>query len=1036
VLSIDAVAHYANDLQRQLATGHAAEHAYRPALQRLMEQIGEIDAVNDPKQSAYGSPDFVFLRRGSQDLIYGWAEAKDVSADLSKVEKSEQLRRYSGYSNLFLTNYIEFRFYSSGTRYADIVIGDVIDSGIQLRPENYEMLATLLGGFLAQKPQPITSGARLAAVMGGIARRIRTAVGYYLSVPSDRNADLLGIFELIKDLLVHDLDSDSFADMYAQTLVYGLFAARYNDASPDDFTRSEARDLVPRSNPFLQQFFDHIAGTNFDRRLARIVDELCEIFTVSNVREIVHQHLKQTSLTGDPTDDMDPIIHFYEDFLQAYDADQRKKMGAYYTPVPIVRFMVRMVDYLLKTEFGLPSGIADTSKTQRAVLRAERKVSYEFHKVQILDPAVGTATFLNEIVEFIRRGFSGQEGRWPAYVREDLVPRLSGFELMMAPYTVAHLKLGLTLRESGVSDFGGRLGVYLTNTLSEGIDQPQTLFHFGLAEAVTQEALHAGEIKTERPIMIVIGNPPYSAISSNETDSANTLVERYKFEPGGQAKLKERKHWLNDDYVKFISFAEQMIERNGAGLVAMITNHGYLDNPTFRGMRWRLAQTFDAIYILDLHGNTMKKETSPDQVKDQNVFQIQQGVAIIFGVRTGKAIADTRTKREPARLMHADLWGTRVEKFARLNADDVDWSRLEIVEPMNYFVPRDLTGEDEYRAGISVADLCPLKVTCVVTMGDGFIVAKSRKVLEERLKRFAAGDYDAAALRREFALGKNYPDWIIGQLSDFEIDDSRFIRYLYRPFDERWIYLDRRVVWRPRDKVTRHFLGHENLGLIMSRQAITDHWSHIQLTQNVADNRVHYSNKGIPLEVPLYIYDDDGGRIANFDAASLHALTRHLTVEVTPETIFDYIYGILHSPVYRERFQEFLKHDFPRIPIPGSDYEWHRLVEIGGRLRDLHLMPRLGKTDLVTTYPITGSDTVDAVRFVQQRVWINADQYFGGVSEAAWQTAIGGYQPAQRWLKDRQGERLCSDDIAHYQELIAVLARTDEIVRLIDSDAE
>jgi len=821
--------------------------------------------------------------------------------------------------------------------------------------------------------------------------------------------------------------------MYAQTLVYGLFAARYNDTSPDDFTRAEARDLVPKSNPFLQQFFDHIAGANFDWRLARIVDELCEIFAVSSVREIVHQHLVQPSLLGDQTDDMDPIIHFYEDFLQAYDPDQRKKLGAYYTPVPVVRFMVRMVDHLLKTEFGLAAGIADTSKTRRTVVRAHKKVAYEFHKVQILDPAAGTATFLNEIIEFIRRGFQGQEGRWPSYVREDLVPRLSGFELMMAPYTVAHLKLGLTLRESGVSDFGGRLGVYLTNTLDEGMSQPQTLFHFGLAEAVAQEALHAGEIKTERPIMVVIGNPPYSAISSNETEWANALVDRYKVEPGGQAKLKERKHWLNDDYVKFLSFAEQMIERNGSGVMAMITNHGYLDNPTFRGMRWRLAQTFDAIYVLDLHGNTMKKETNPRGGKDENVFQIQQGVAIVFGVRTGKETADRRTKRQPARVMHADLWGTRREKFAQLNADDVHWQDLDLVEPMNHFLPRDLSGEDDYREGVSVAELCPVKVTGVVTMGDPFIVATSRAALEERLARFASGDYDAAELRREFSLGKNYPEWIVSQQPGFEFDGSRIIRYAYRPFDERWTYLDKRVIWRTRDKMSRHFLGHANLGLVVSRQAITDSWSHVQVTPHVADNRIHYSNKGIPLEIPLYLYHDDGSREANLDAATLRRLTMNVSAAVEPEDVFDYVYGVLHSPAYRATYETFLKNDFPRVPVPRDNNEWDMVIGFGRRLRELHLMDTSAAIEVATTYAVVGSDVVENVRFHAGRVWINDDQYFGAVPEVAWNLPVGGYLPARRWLKDRKGNMLDSNDIEHYQRIIAVLAKTDEIMREIDA---
>jgi hypothetical protein len=1028
--AIDA---YLVEIAKQLSSGSAAEHAYRPALQRLMESFGGNTAVNDPKRSEHGAPDFVFKNSSNAAIALGYAEAKDIDINLDVAEGSEQMRRYAGYANLILTNYLEFRFYRNGAKYQTLLVAERQGDGITPLPTRFAALSTELAAFLELPPESITDGARLAEVMGAKAQRIRLNVAWFLTDRHERSKseELIRIYGLIKELLVHDLDASKFADMYAQTLVYGLFAARYDDPSSDTFSRQEARDLLPASNPFLREFFDHIAGPHFDKRLAFIVDELCAVFAVSGVRAIVHEHIIRPTLTGDPTDDKDPIIHFYEDFLQAYDPEQRKKMGAYYTPVPVVRFMVRMVDHLLRGEFGL-TGLADTSKTRRTVIRADKKVTYEFHKVQILDPAVGTATFLNEIIEFIRRGFAGQEGRWPAFVREDLVPRISGFELMMAPYTVAHLKLGLTLRESGVTDFGGRLGVYLTNTLDEGMGQPQSLFHFGLAEAVAQEALHAGEIKTERPIMVVIGNPPYAAISSNETEWANALVDRYKVEPGGKAKLKERKHWLNDDYVKFLSFAEQMIERNGSGVVAMITNHGYLDNPTFRGMRWRLAQTFDVIYVLDLHGNTMKKETPPDGSRDENVFEIQQGVAILFGVRAAKEEADQKTKRKPARVLHADLWGTRHEKFAQLNADKPRWRELPLSEPMNYFVPRDLTGEADYLSGVSVADLFPIKVTGVVTMGDPFIVARSRDVLMERLTRYVAGEYDAARLRREFALGKNYPEWVLSEREGFEIEESRFIRYAYRPFDDRWTYLDRRVIWRIRDKVSRHFLRHSNIGLIVSRQAVTDRWSHVQLTPHVADNRIHYSNKGIPLEIPLYLYHDDVPRTANLNPATVRALTRHVSASPTPETVLDYVYGALHSPFYRRTFHEFLKRDFPYVPIPADDDDWHRLAGLGRQLRDLHLMSAPEGTALATTYPATGSDVVKAPRFDDGRVWINEDQYFGGVPESAWTLVVGGYVPAQRWLKERAGTTLSSEEIVHYQRMITVLAQTHAIMEEID----
>ncbi len=1010
MLPVEAVEQYASELQRLLATGHAAEHAYRPALQRLMEQAGEIDAVNDPRQSEYGSPDFVFMQSGSRDLILGWAEAKNITSDLTKVEKTEQLQRYSGYANLYLTNYVEFRFFSSGSRYAEVVIGKIKDYALTPLPENYEMLSNLLSGFLAQKPQPITSGVHLAEVMGGMGRRIRTAVGYYLGTDSESNADLLGIYRMIKELLVHDLDKSKFADMYAQTLVYGLFAARYNDMSPDDFTRAEARELVPQSNPFLRQFFDHIAGANFDRRLARIVDELCELFAVSAVHEIVHKHL---DVTNDESDDKDPLIHFYEDFLRAYDPAQRKKMGVYYTPLPVVRFMVRTVDEILKRDFDLPKGLVDTSKTIQTVIKQEKKVKVEFHKVQILDPAVGTATFLNEIVKFVHTGFEGQEGRWPSYAKEDLIPRLHGFELMMAPYTVAHLKLGLTLQESGVSDFGRRLGVYLTNSLEDGMNFPQNLFQFGLADAVAQEAIQAGEIKTERPIMIVIGNPPYSGESSNKTDFAMNLVAGYKFEPGGRAKLKERNpKWINDDYVKFIAFAEAMIKKNGAGIVAMITNHGYLNNPTFRGMRWRLLQTFDALYVLDLHGNHKKKEVAPDGSKDENVFEsIQQGVAIMIGVMTG-----SKARGQIGEVFHAEAWGSRRDKFALLNQGP-EWSRVELREPSYNFVGKAIAGWEGYISGVRVKDLFAVSNVGVVTSADKVLIGDSVADLERRIR--AAQDQDGQSK-------------IFERLRGHKVDMSRAYQIAYRPFDERVIYYASDLLERSRENVMRHFIAGPNIGLVSARGTKNPVPDHFFLSTNIMETKYGESSTQSYL-FPLYLYHDDDSRTSNLDPGELAKLTANIASDFSPEEILDYIYGVLYSPAYREKYKHPLKDDFPRVLVPIDDAEFRKFVGFGSQLRELHLMTSPVCDEMITTYPVTGSDEVEKPRFEADKVWINTQQYFGGVPELAWNLSVGGYQPAQKWLKDRKGKKLSSNDIEHYQKIITVLAKTDEIMHEIDA---
>ncbi|MGH7141194.1 MAG: N-6 DNA methylase [Minisyncoccia bacterium] len=470
---------YVAEVAQKYATGRAGEHAYRPAFERLIASIDpKLKIVNDPKRTEHGAPDFVFVRG---DLTAGYAETKDIGIDLNKTEKSEQMERYLGYSNLILTDYLEFRFFRNGEKYEDsIAIAAVEDGHIVARPEQFAALADLLSDFFSQAPESIKSGTRLAKIMGGKARRIRDNVRQFLANPSEKNRELERIFETIKKLLVHDLSPEEFADLYAQTLVYGLFAARFHDTTPEDFSRQEARDLVPASNPFLRHFFDHIVGPDFDVRLQYIVNELCEIFVHADVHALMGQYFKKNGEVEGP----DPVIHFYEDFLREYDPEQRKKMGAFYTPLPVVRFIVRAVDAILQNDFGLPKGLADTSKVQVERTRQGKRGKVEVHRVQILDPAVGTGTFLNEIIRSIAKRFEGQGGRWSGYVDEDLLPRLYGFELMMASYTIAHLKLGMTLEESGYKNFGRQLGVYLTNSLEEGELPDDTLFGFGFSQSI------------------------------------------------------------------------------------------------------------------------------------------------------------------------------------------------------------------------------------------------------------------------------------------------------------------------------------------------------------------------------------------------------------------------------------------------------------------------------------------------------------------------------------------------------------------------
>jgi len=1016
---------YLSELQKQLSTGVAKEHAYRPALKELFESTNLVTAINDPARSEHGNPDFIFQDKQNSNLLRGYGESKDITINLDIVEKSEQMSRYLGYSNLVLTNGLDFRFFRNGEKYFQVNLGHLDANKIISEEENISIFSEELKNFLQKPPEKIKSAKRLSEIMGGKARRIRENITIFLKRENDeRNIEIEKIYKVITESLVHDLTIEKFSDMYAQTLVYGLFIARYSDNSLDTFTRSEARDLVPASNPFLRQFFDHIAGNSFDKRLAYIVDELCAVFEVSDIKTIIKQHFKQDSLFGDEIQTKDPIIHFYEDFLKEYDAELKKKMGAYYTPIPVVRYMVRAVDEILKKEFNLSKGLSDTSTITRIVKKHGSKVKETLHRVQILDPAVGTATFLNEIVKYIfENNFKGQEGRWTKYVDDDLIPRLYGFELMMAPYTIAHLKLGMTLKELGYNkEFDKRLGIYLTNTLEEGVKRQLDLLTFGLQEAISKESQAAAEIKHDKPIMVIIGNPPYSGVSSNETEYANSLIQKYKVEPGGKQKLQERKHWLNDDYVKFIAFAEDMIDKNNEGVVAMITNHAYLDNPTFRGMRWHLTKTFDKIFILDLHGNSKKKEISPDGSKDENVFDIMQGVSIILAIKTNKKKKDTL-----ADVYCADMFGTRKNKFIALGKNN-KWTNIKLDQKLFYFVNKNIEGKNEYENGFLINEFFTKNVTGIVTMGDSYAIADSKTELLNRLERTQQEIPTESFLTEKYNLGKNYAKWLLGNINQIKIDANKLIPIDYRPFDTKYTYFDNKIIWRWREDIMKHFINHDNIGIVFERSVTSDVFAIKSTPEHAFLGTAGFAGQS----APLYLFHEDGSKTPNLNLEIVNKI-ENTVGKFSPENIFDYIYGVLYSPKYREKYKEFLKIDFPRIPYPKNEKIFWQLVKQGNKLRELHLMTDSELEKPITIYSVSGNDTIEKIEYKDEKVYINDQQYFGNVSEIAWNFCIGGYQPAQKWLKDRKGRALSSDDIEHYQKIIKILTQTDEIMKEIDN---
>jgi predicted helicase len=1005
---------YIQSISSKFLHEETSEMGYRTDFEILIKGIFESINVkridHDAKAQQGNKPDFVVL---NHDIPILYIEAKDIGVSLDKVEKSQQMTRYYGYANLILTDYVEFRFYRNGQRYEDPI--KVANYNLKNRtitpiPENYEHASKTLLDFTQSHKEPIRSGKHLSKIMGGKAQRIRDNVRHFLSSESEKNAELVRVYETIKKLLVHDLTPDTFADMYAQTLVYGLFIARYYDNSPDNFTRQEARDLIPASNPLLRHFFDHIVGPDFDKRLEYIVNELCEVFTHANIPELMKEYFK-VDLWGKTHKGPDPVIHFYEDFLKEYDDDLRKKMGAYYTPLPVVQFIVRSVDYLLEKEFGLVAGLADTSKTASGV-----------HRVQILDPAVGTGTFISDVIgKIYARILKGkQEGRWPTYVHHDLLPRLHGFELMMAPYTIAHLKLGIAFKQTGFKYFNRRLGIYLTNSLEGGPIQGEMFTGFGFAESIAEEAKEASKIKNEKPIMVVIGNPPYSVSSSNKGEWIQNLIKDYKKD------LHETKINLDDDYIKFIRFAEYFIEKNKSGIVGMITNNSFIDGLTHRQMRKHLLETFDDIYIFDLHGSSKKKEKAPDGGKDENIFDIQQGVAISIFVRK------VGIKKGFGTVYHSELYGGREAKFDALNKSDlktVKWNKLIYAKPHYFFVPKNFKENQIYENGFKVDELFGVKSSGSESAKDDFIVKFSEKEILD-LKNYIEVHSDKE-LTDEF----NLKEEKVKQVKNDYINIlGNYTKLLYRPFDTRYTLYSANsqgLWWRPKFEVMKH-LTNGNLALLTCRQQTSFDFQHVFIADTIVERcAVSLQTGEVSYVFPLYIYTNDGARISNLKQEIVEDIEK-IVGKITPENILDYIYAVLHSPNYRKKYKEFLKIDFPRVQYPKDVKNFKELVMLGAELRKLHLLESPKLNQFITTYPITGSDVVEKPIYKDGKVFINNDQYFGKVPEQAWSFYIGGYQPAQKWLKDRKGRTLTNEDIEHYQKMIVALVETDRIMKKID----
>ncbi len=1058
---------YLGAVIQKYKTGKTTEHSFRGDLQDFVERtvIG-VQAINEPRRQKCGAPDYIIQKK---NIPIGYIEAKDIDKSLDTIDKTEQLDRYkASLDNLILTNYLEFWFYKNGEHVDTIKVAELSSGKIKTYDKEYQRLINAIRNFCDYQGQTIKSPKQLANLMAQKAVMIRDVIINALELDSE--SSLVSQRNAFKQILLHDLTNHTFADMYAQTIAYGLFVARLNDTTLEDFSRQEARELISKNNPFLRQLFDYISGANLDDSLVWIVDDLVEIFRAVDLNKLLRNYGRTTQMS-------DPFLHFYETFLESYDKVNKEKRGVYYTPQPVVRFIVSAVDKILKNEFNLSHGLADDSTIRhtRTLYYESKKVrgkvvdmpvttEEDIYKVQILDPATGTGTFLAETIRKIYSYFVNQQGIWSQYVDKALIPRLNGFEIMMTPYVMCHLKLDLLLQDTGYKTTSqtNRFNVYLTNALEKDETTKYPLFDW-----LSEEARSAGIIKSDKPIMVVLGNPPYSVSSCNKSDYIDEIMEVYKQD------LNERNiQPLSDDYIKFIRMGETYIEKNKEGVLAYISNNSFIDGVIHRQMRKHLMETFDKIYILDLHGNAKKKETAKDGSKDENVFDIQQGVSINIFIKTGM-----KQPNGLAKVYHAELLGVRENKLEYLNnheLETVEYKELEPVEPYYFFVPKDFNAQADYDKGFKVDELFLIYSVGIATARDNLCISNNLEQLYQRISNFAEIDIELA--RTQYCLGADSRDWKISlaqkDVINSGIQKSNITNIAYRPFDTQYTYYTGKtkgLMSYPRNSIMKHLLNN-NLTLCTTKVNRQLSLGYCWVSNCIVDRHILDSAGDTTCCFPLYIYDDSEqksfftqNRKPNLNMDIVKSLETVLGLSFTPEKentegtfapidILDYIYGVLHSNKYRTKYKEFLKIDFPRIPYPGAthvdnfvdgkhdseinvkanaDY-FFKIAKLGKELREIHLMEAPEVKEYITSYGVSGDNEVIKPEYKDNKVYINRTQYFDNVPEVAWNFYIGGYQPAQKWLKDRKGRILSYDEILHYQKIIKALVLTNDIMQHID----
>jgi len=1032
---------YLKKISKTASQGDAREESYYATLEELMKDLAHsygksnIHVTTLPKSTEAGNPDFR-VWDGKQHIV-GYIEAKAPTVEnLDFIERSEQLKRYRNtFPNLILTNFFEFRLYRHGILVNKALIArPFILHKLKMAPpvEKEPDFMKLIAEFYSFSLPKVYNAKNLAIELAKRTKFLKDEVITEELAEEERNGKgfILGFYEAFRQFLISGLSKDDFADLYSQTITYGLFAARIR--AKNGFNRKLAYDNIPTTIGILRDVFRFVSLEDVPAQMEWIIDDIAEVLSVAEVNKLLQDYFREGK-------GKDPVVHFYETFLAEYDPKTRERRGVYYTPEPVVSYIVSSLHHILKDRFGRADGLASNSVT-------------------VLDPASGTLTFLAEAAKVAVNEFASKYGGGDrqGFIKEHILKNFYAFELMMAPYAVGHLKMSFLLEELGYSlQSDDRFKLYLTNALDmEELEQTSLP---GMA-SLSEESRLAGKVKKEQPILVILGNPPYSGHSANKGEwidrllkqgytQSNGMKDDGYYRVNGKPLGEKNPKWLQDDYVKFIRFGQWKIDQAGEGVLGFITNHSYMDNPTFRGMRDSLMNSFNEIYLLDLHGNSLKKEKCPDGSKDENVFDIRQGTAIALFIKEKEA--------NNKKVFYSERWGLRKEKYDWLSTNDMattKWRKIAPKAEFYLFVPRDERFLGLYEKSPKITDIFPLDGVGMTTARDHFVIDGDKNSLINRIRMFKNSNYSDDELHEFFQVRKK-KGWnirkawkMLQDVSDSDLND--FVEpLLYRPFDVRWIFYHDSVVWRTVKRVMRHMLR-ENLALCVGRAGqvvgAEKSWNIVFCSNWIEDFNLFY--RGGSSNFPLYLYPDPDQkglfshleeakeRKPNISEKIFSELAKAYQTKPTPEDIFYYIYAVFYSNTFRTKYAEFLKTDFPRVPFTRDKRLFDKLAEYGKRLADLHLMQSPELDSLLVKFQGTANKQVDKIKHDEngERVYINKDQYFEGLEENVWQYRIGGYQVCDKWLKDRKGKVLSLDDVKHYCKVATAIEHTINIQKSID----